>query len=94
MYGFAYKSLCEIDREGLNIQLSKLNQLSLTDFNAIESHFFMAFDFNIYVPEERFTNKIAALEKSAAADVPVQVLCTQSIESATESSDSVSNTDE
>ena len=29
MYGFAYKILCEIDREGLNVPLSTLNNLSL-----------------------------------------------------------------
>lgn len=69
MYGFAYKSLCEIDRVGLNVQLSTLNQLSLKDFNAIESYVFLSFNCNIYIPEERFTNKIVALEKAAAADV-------------------------
>ena len=92
MYGFAYKSLCEIDREGLNAQFSNLNQLSLKDFNAIESYFFLAFNCNINVGEERFTNKIASLEKAAAADVSIQVLCSESAESSIASEDEGANT--
>ena len=82
MYGFAYKFLCEIDREGLNVQLSTLNNLSLKEFNRIESLFFVAFNCNISITEERFSNKIAALEKAAAAEQAVQILCSESVSSA------------
>ena len=81
MYGFAYKILCEIDRVGLNAQLSSLNNLSLKEFNHIESLFFWTFNCNISVSEERFSNKIATLEKLAAEESAVQVLCTDSIDS-------------
>ena len=81
MYGFAYKILCEIDREGLNVQLSTLNNLSLREFNRIESLFFVAFNCNISIEEERFSNKIAALEKAAASEQVVQVLCSDSVSS-------------
>ena len=67
MYGFAYKILCEIDREGLNVQLSTLNSLSLKEFNHIESYFFIAFNCNISASEERFSNKTIALDKAASA---------------------------
>ena len=89
MYGFAYKILCEIDRVGLNVQLSSLCNLSLKEFNHIESLFFQAFNCNINVTEERFSNKITTLEKLAAAESDVEVLCTDYLGSAT--SDEVSS---
>ena len=80
MYGFAYKNLCEIDREGLNIKLSALTSLSLKEFNCIESTVFMAFNANLNVSEDYFSNKVAAFEKAAAANAatPDQDLCSQS----------------
>lgn len=81
MYGFAYKSLCEIDREGLNVKLSALTQLSSKEFNSTESMIFLAFDCNVNVSEEYFSNKIAALEKMAVADMATEVLCSASVKS-------------
>lgn len=84
MYGFAYKNLSEIDREGLNLQLSALTGLSLKEFNHVESTIFRAFDFNLNVTEEYFSNKVAAFEKAAAADAVTQDMC-----SGSESADSI-----
>ena len=79
MYGFAYKNLSEIDREGLNLQLSALSGLSLKEFNHVESTVFRAFDFNLNVTEEYFLNKVAAFEKAAAADAVTQDKCSESV---------------
>ena len=81
MYGFAYKNLSEIDREGLNLKLSALTQLSLKEFNHVERQVFMAFDFNLNVEEEYLLNKVAAFEKAAAADVAPQDMCSKSANS-------------
>jgi len=78
MYGFAYKNLSEIDRVGLNLQLGALTQLSLKEFNQIESQVFRAFDYNLNVTEEYFLNKVAAFEKAAAADAVTQDKCSES----------------
>lgn len=77
MYGFAYKNLSEIDREGLNLQLSALTGLSLKEFNHVESTVFRAFDFNLNITEEYFLNKVAAFEKAAAADAVTHDKCTE-----------------
>lgn len=80
MYGFAYKSLCEIDREGLNPVLCALTGLTLKEFNCIESAIFMAFNCNLNVSEDHFTKKVIALEEAAADAAVSQVLSSESIE--------------
>lgn len=52
----------------------------------------MAFDADMNVLEEQFSNKVAAFEKAAAADAVSRVLCSESADSV--SSSQLSNVDD
>ena len=83
MFNFAYKMLCEIDRASLNLSLSSLTNISLKDFNLLESSIFVAFDFNVNVTEEQFKTQLEALEKAAIQEYSTQVFDLESIGSIT-----------
>ena len=83
MFNFAYKMLCEVDRASLNLSLSSLTNISLKDFNRLESSFFVAFDFNVSVTEEQFKTQLEALEKAALQEYSTQVFDLESIGSIT-----------
>ena len=75
--------LCEIDRASLNLSLSSLTNISLKEFNRLENSFFVAFDFNVSVTEERFKTQLEALEKAALKEYSTQVFDLESIGSIT-----------
>ena len=83
MFNFAYKMLCEIDRASLNLSLSSLTNISLKEFNRLEKAFFVAFDFNVSVTEERFKTQLEVLEKAALQEYSTQVFDLESIGSIT-----------
>lgn len=83
MFNFAYKMLCEIDRASLNLSLSSLTNISLKEFNRLENSFFVAFDFNVSVTEERFKTQLEVLEKAALQEYSTQVFDLESIGSIT-----------
>ena len=75
--------LCEIDRASLNLSLSSLTNISLKEFNRLENSFFVAFDFNVSVTEERFKTQLEVLEKAALQEYSTQVFDLESIGSIT-----------
>ena len=83
MFNFAYKMLCEIDKASLNLSLSSLTNISLKDFNLLESSIFVAFDFNVNVTEEQFKTQLEALEKAVIQEYSTQVFDLESIGSIT-----------